>query len=65
MVRSHINILVKSGRKGTRFIFGEITLVFSGGQIGWAREMQGNYSLSIARVLVAGDNSLDLGSGNG
>ena len=45
--------------EGTRFIFGEITLVLSGGQIEWAREMQGNYSLSIARVLVTDDNSLD------
>lgn len=39
--------------------------MFSGGQIGWAREMQGNYLLSIARVLVTDDNSLDLRNGNG
>lgn len=64
-MRSHINVLVRSGRKGTIFIFEEITLVLSGGQIGWSREMQGNYLLSIARVLVTDDNSLDLKSGNG
>lgn len=64
-MRSHINVLVRSGRKGTIFIFEEITLVLSRGQIGWSREMQGNYLLSIARVLVTDDNSLDLKSGNG
>ena len=39
------------GRKGTIFIFEEITLVLSGGQIGWSREMQGNYLLSMVPFL--------------